>query len=188
MTEQPDPTAPHVPWRWTRPRIKAAQMLADGETHTATAKAIGVARKTIIEWLAREEFAERVDRITATYADGLIGAGMRNREARVAQLEVQRDLIAQFVMERASDKDMAHIPGASTGLVRRTFKALGRGADFRVVEEYALDRDALAELRAHSEHIARELGQWTEKHEHSGPDGGPVVLVREFKGLDPDEV
>lgn len=45
-----------------------------------------------------------------------------------------------------------------------------------IVYEYELDTGLLKELREHEKQAAQELGQWTERKELSGPDGGPIPV------------
>ncbi len=60
---------------------------------------------------------------------------------------------------------------------------LGPGRRVVQVAEYAVDVGLLKELREHEKQAAIELGQWEEKHEHSGE-----VLVREYVGVDIEQV
>jgi hypothetical protein len=66
--------------------------------------------------------------------------------------------------------------GGSTGLLVRTEKVIGTGDKATKITEYAVDTALLKELRAHEQQAAQELGQWLEKKELSGPDGGPVQV------------
>jgi len=56
-------------------------------------------------------------------------------------------------------------------------KGIGRGEDFEVVHIYAVDGTLLREIREIEKQAAQELGQWSEKHEHTGPDGGALILT-----------
>jgi hypothetical protein len=71
---------------------------------------------------------------------------------------------------------MAEAPGGETGLLTKKLKVIGFGENAELVAEYSVDTGLLKELRAHEEQAARELGQWADKTEISGPGGGPVQL------------
>jgi len=55
--------------------------------------------------------------------------------------------------------------GARTGLLVRTEKVIGSGANARIVQEYAVDTALLKELRETEIQAAKELGQWSERQE-----------------------
>ena len=46
-----------------------------------------------------------------------------------------------------------------------------------LVEVASLDVGLLKELREHEKQAAQELGQWTEKRELTGKDGGPIEIA-----------
>ncbi len=47
-------------WRWTHKRTLAAQMLAEGQGQRATARALGIAERTLRYWAAKPEFEARL--------------------------------------------------------------------------------------------------------------------------------
>lgn len=72
------------------------------------------------------------------------------------------------------------LPGVTTGVLARGMKAVGRMA----VETWEYDAALLSEMRgidaalmALSKQAAQELGQWTEKRELTGKNGGPLRLL-----------
>jgi hypothetical protein len=82
--------------------------------------------------------------------------------------------LQQVIQERAADPDMQHIPGGKTGLLVHTTKAIGAGRTQQLIDEYTLDAVLLREAREHEKQAAQEVGDWVEKNEQSGPNGGPV--------------
>lgn len=52
-------------------QLKAVELLATGETISATAKKVGVNRKTIGEWKKQEKFKVEVDRLVAELKSGV---------------------------------------------------------------------------------------------------------------------
>ena len=69
----------------------------------------------------------------------------------------------------------------------RTFKGLGEGKNFQVVEEYAVDTPALRERRAILQQAAQELGQWDKRGEVTGVkarvDENGAVTVEMFRAM-----
>lgn len=43
--------------------------------------------------------------------------------------------------------------------------------------EMMVDIGLLRETRAIEEHVAKEMAQWTDHHEHSGPGGAPIAVT-----------
>ena len=64
----------------------------------------------------------------------------------------------QVIEERAASPDFAVVPGGKTGLLCREL----RGKKDTPV--YKVDTALLAELRAHEQQAAQEIGQWQSKH------------------------
>lgn len=56
-----------------------------------------------------------------------------------------------------------------------------------IVYEYRVDTGTLAELRKIEQQAAQELGEWTEKKELTGKDGG-TLAIKAYVGFDLDEV
>lgn len=110
----------------------------------------------------RMRIAELRDMHTRT---ATVAAGIRNPQSRVTALESRWEKMRQIITERALDPEMQSVPGGKTGLVVMTFKQLGSGATAAVVREYRVDTQLLAELRAHEQQAAEELGQWTKRTE-----------------------
>jgi hypothetical protein len=63
---------------------------------------------------------------------------------------------------------------------------LGSAQNNQTVEEYAVDTALLKELRAHEQQAAQELGQWLDKHEHTGKDGESLVFTIQLDKPDDD--
>jgi phage terminase small subunit len=75
---------------------------------------------------------------------------------------------------RATQYAGSQVIGGETGLVVKRYKMVGAGESAMLVEEYEVDTGTIRELRAVHEQAAKEMGQWTEKHDVSGS------IVREF--------
>lgn len=53
-------------FQWTRSRVKAAELLAEGQTNKQVADEIKVTERTIYNWKQETVFAQEVDRLTLT--------------------------------------------------------------------------------------------------------------------------
>jgi hypothetical protein len=82
----------------------------------------------------------------------------------------------QIVIERAADPSMAKVAGGKGGFIVRQIKAVGAGAAQKIVPEYVADVALSRELRGVLEQASKELGQWTEKREVTGKDGGALSI------------
>ena len=80
------------------------------------------------------------------------------------------------MQERGSDPAMIGITGGRSGFIVGQFKVLGVGASQKMVPEYVVDTALSRALRGVMEQAARELGQWTEKQELTGKDGGKLSI------------
>jgi isopentenyldiphosphate isomerase len=96
-------------------------------------------------------------KITAQVVKQEIG----ERNARVLALQDRWSRMRRLMDARAHAAVEAKVtaPGADTGLLCRTYKAVAN----EKVEEWELDAALLKELRAHEQQAAQELGQWQEK-------------------------
>lgn len=87
------------------------------------------------------------------------------REARAAHY--------QGLIEQGHDVE----PGAETGMLARSPKAIPTGGgDFEIVDEWSYDRPLAADIRSTLQQTAQELGEWNEKHQITGEDGGAIKI------------
>lgn len=170
--------------RLTDRQEAVARLIAEGgKTDEAIAQEQGLAPKTVQRWRQVEAFTARVQALQDAMAAAVVSEGIALRTKRVAALNDRWNRMQRVIAERAEDPAVAYVPGGSTGLLVHTVKMIGGGRDATTVDEYAVDVGLLKELRAHEEQAAKELGQWTEKQEHTGE-----VLVRRYLGVDIDSV
>ena len=85
-------------FQWTPKRSAVAVLLADGLTQTAAAAQVHVTRETVSRWMADDDFAIEVDRLTLMM--GIAG--------RAERLRIAKRLVKQRVREDGvvSDKDL----------------------------------------------------------------------------------
>ena len=157
---------------------EAAELLAAGELSQAEiAERVGVDRRTLWRWRQDPEFMAKVEAIRAGLSDQAYDRGVALRFLRIKALNDRWNRLRRVIEARADDPDLAGAPGGSTGLLVRKIKSVRDGNDNRLVEEFEVDTGLLAELRAIEQHAAKELGQWTDKQEVSGKDGGPIEIT-----------
>ncbi|MGI4790403.1 MAG: phBC6A51 family helix-turn-helix protein [Janthinobacterium lividum] len=140
----------------------------------------------------------RVQRLNADWAAMQALRDARAQDARETRISNKKAVEDHIVAAKALGADesqlkkqvaeiergLPHIaPGMETGLLVRGYKVSG-GAMF---QEFTFDAALLRELRGHEEQVAKELGQWTEKKEITGKDGGPVEVTVKEVGLLSDE-
>jgi hypothetical protein len=160
-------------WQWTGRRERAAGLVAEDQLSDAEiASQLGITREGLRKWRRQPEFQERVRDVQQQIRAAIVARGIVERQNRVDALNRRWQLMRDVIEARASD--MQGVPGGETGLLLRTYKRVGRD-DYQ--EEYAVDVGLLRELRAHEEQAAKELGQWTEKRELTGKDGGPILIT-----------
>jgi hypothetical protein len=100
---------------------------------------------------------------------------------RIARLaDIERKYVT-LIEERAEDMD-GETAGGGTGLLVRQRKMLGGGEHGYEITEYAADTAVTKEIRETLKHAAQEIGDWAERQEHTGKDGGPLFV---FFGEDP---
>jgi AcrR family transcriptional regulator len=178
---------------WTEQTEKAAELLAVGElTVGEIAEAAGVSRQTIYNWRDHPEFKARVDDRLEEIRREIRRVGIADQLRRVHALNDRWNKMKRVIEARGADPTMAECPGGDTGLMVRTIKKVvleddttpadeenrPRGPRAVEVAEYAVDTGLLKELRDHEKQAAQELGQWLEKQQVSGADGGPLVVLK----------
>lgn len=169
---------------WTGQRLRAAELLAEDElTDLVIAETVGISDRQLRNWKQHPEFRAKVEELTLTLERAMLRFAIAKRRKRIERQNADWQRLDQMRRERAVDPTMQHIPGASTGLIVRRYKAIGTGRDQQVVEEYEVDTALLNHLLALEKHTAQELGQWTEKSENKHE-----MLVREYVGVNVDEV
>ena len=138
----------------------AAQLLAADELSD---EQIAARCNRTRRWLAalkkQPEFQAQVAAIVADTAAALKAEGIANKANRVRTLNEDFERLERVIEERAADPSMAGVPGASQGVIVRTYKTTKDEA----YPEYSVDTGLLAERRALRKHIAQEVGEWSEK-------------------------
>jgi hypothetical protein len=159
------------------PRDKASLLVAIDElTDARIAEKVGISAPTLYRWKRDPEFLAAVDAHNAAFREIARRKGAAILDRRVAALNDRLQRMKRVIDERGDDPGMQGVPGGKTGLLVRTVKAVGRGEDFELIDLYEVDTGLLKELREHEKQAAQELGQWAERTEISGKDGGPLLI------------
>lgn len=177
-----------TPFPWSQKREQAARSVAQGEgTSAEIATRLGIALETLERWQQHPEFQARV----RCHLEAALTQGIAERLNRVQALDDRWLRMRRIIAERAASAEMQSVPGGTSGLLIRTVKGVGGGENFQVVDEYAVDTGLLRELREVEKQAAQEMGQWTEKHEHTAAESEPISLdatLDELRKLPPDEL
>lgn len=132
--------------------------------------------------LSKLMITEAIDQAKAV----ILAKGIAVKQSRIDALNDRWERMKQVISERADDPNMKDIPGGTTGLLVHSTKAIGAGQSMQVIDEYNLDTGLLKEMREHEKQAAQELGEWVEKNEHGGIQGGPLRI--EIIGIDTGDV
>jgi hypothetical protein len=160
-------------------REQAAFLVAeDRHSDSKIAEICGISERALGKWKNRPEFAERVEELTAIFADRVLKFGLARRERRLTVLSDMHERMLRVIDERSNDPELATIPGGRTGLVVGRQRGIRNGAGLQLIQHYEVDVALLRELRATEEQIARELGQ-RDKPEDDNVD--QEDLVRRLK-------
>ena len=175
---------------WTKARERAAKLVADDRlTNEQIAADVGVSRRTLDNWKTWPEFQERVAQIVERTRKAILSRGIAVKANRVGSLHDRWERLQRVIEERAGDALVADVPGGTTGLLvpePMLLKVQGEmGEDGRfiatgesqIVYKYAVDTGVLKELRDIEKQAAQELGQWTEKVQHSGDEDAPIAFT-----------
>ena len=174
-------------------RERAAVLVAEDDlSDEQIAESVGTTRRTLDRWKHTEPFMARVQEHRDAWRAAVMAEGIANRINRVNALNDRWRGMQQVIAERAADTSSGTYttaltedgkteriiaPGWSTGLLVRTEKQIGAGDRAVHVIEFAVDTGLLREMRAHEEQAAKELGQWLDKHEHTGKDGAALFTI-----------
>lgn len=166
------------PLQWSKRHEQAAVLVADDRlTDEQIAEQVGISARMLYIWKAHPEFAAKVAEHVEKFAAVTLKRGIARRERRVEALNDRWQRMQRVIDERSEDPGVSHVAGGTTGLIVHDVKGVGKGEDFQLIDIYGVDTALLKELREHEKQAAQELGQWTEKQEHTGKDGAPLTFT-----------
>jgi hypothetical protein len=126
---------------------------------------------TLEAWSAAHGWQKRLADIAEAERQAIVTQGIADKARRVKAQNDRWDRMQRLLDARAEAN--ADLTGGDTGLVVREVTYLPGGA---TRERHEFDAAVLRELRELEKHTAQELGQWTEKKELTGKDGGPLEV------------
>lgn len=167
-----------------------ARLVAGGKSATRAYIEAGFAEngaaQSACRLLENPEVAARVRELQAEIGAKLEKAAIRDIDARIREYQSRWDRMRQVIDERADAQENQGVAGGRTGLLVRTLKSIRQGEESTVVEEFAVDTGLLREIRELELQVARELGQFIEKHEHGGTIIDRLNAARERMRVEPE--
>ena len=161
----------------TRRRERAALLVAEDKApDLEIAAVLKIGKATLERWKREPAFAARVQEHRARWAKEIEIEGIANRKNRVDALNDRWSRMREVIRARAEDMT-DEVAGGDTGLLVRTVKQIGSGERATTIEEYAVDTGLLKSMLDHEKQAAQELGQWADKQELSGPEGGTIKFT-----------
>jgi phage terminase small subunit len=116
--------------------------------------------------------------------------GIAHQQNRVSSYNHRWTLLEQVRAERAADPWLSDVPGGTTGLVVKQLKTVkhqylpdpddedGKASQALIETwESAVDTGLLREWRELEKQAAQDVGDWTERKEVTGKDGGPMEIT-----------
>lgn len=162
---------------WTARREQAALRVAeDSLSDEEIAQELGIVRRTLALWKACPEFQARSQAIVEASRVALEAEYIASKRIRLNILKDIHGRMEAVIRERAAAPDMQDVPGGKQGILVHQVKGIGKGEDFQVVDEYAVDTGLLKEMREWMKQAAQERGDWTEKSDVTS-GGKPIKLV-----------
>ncbi len=183
------------PFEWTEAASRAVELLAEDRlTDAQIATKVGMSRTTLWRWKQHPEFKAKVTELFDEMIERARRRGIARLDRRMDAAADRHLRMTRLIAERAKDMK-GEIAGGSTGLLVRTPKRVQvtittvviddeNGKETEEVEthteerfEYAFDAALMRELREIEKQVAQDTGQWSEKRELSGPNGGPIPIT-----------
>lgn len=176
------------PFPWSTRSEEAARLVADDTlTNAEIADEIGVARATLQRWKTHPEFIARVSLEFAEIQKRARRNGIARLDRRVKAANDRHARMTALIEARAAEMK-GEVAGGETGLLVRQLKHVtvrvestkdGKTAGPPIVTreehyEYAFDAALVREIREVEKQVAQDVGQWAEKVEHTGANGGPI--------------
>lgn len=158
------------PFSITTQHLEAARLFADGLSQPEVAKAIGRKTTTVRSWYDQPEFKDEIQRFIEAAREAVQRKGIAEKENRLAEYD-RRWREMKALMKARAEWDVLieeNVPGATTGLICRDFKG--------ILPVYKVDVGLLKEMRELEKQAAIEVGDWTEKQELTGADGGAIPV------------
>jgi hypothetical protein len=176
---------------WTGMSLRAAELYAEGGYKVnSIANIVGCSVSQLKNWLIHPDFIAKVDEYLEQFNARVIRNGIAVRQHRIDKINDRYQKIERIIRERSSqvdpesefyDQNLETVPGVSTGYVTTEEVIIGSGPNARFTIKSKVDTELLRTQKDLEEHMAKELGQWTEKREIA-------FTQKMYAGIDLDEI
>lgn len=175
--------------RGSEKQHRAAVLAAEDRlTDAEIAAEVGVSPRQYWRWKRDPEFMAAVEAERARLVQALRLKGIAEKQNRIDGLVDRHQRLQQVIEERAKDPLMQTVAGGKTGVMVASpmlVKVYIAGGDedgeiltptkqSELQYTFAVDTGLLKEMRDTEKQVAQELGQWSEKLEHTGKGGAPI--------------
>lgn len=123
--------------------------------------------------LGKASVRARVSALQERTTEKVMHLHIANKEHRLAEINTRWLLLQQVRAERALEmvkNGRPIVAGAGTGLLTRTFKSIGQGANAKVIPEFSVDTGLLAAQQRLEEFASREVGPPPPDNANAGID------------------
>lgn len=156
------------PFEITAKQLKAARLFADGLSQADVAEAMGIKLDMARRWYDQPLFKAEIEAFVEADREAIRKEGIANKQNRMDEYNRRWREMKALMRARAEWDVLADVPGGNTGLLCRDFKG--------VMPIYKVDAALLREMRELEKQAAIEIGDWTEKKELTGADGGAIPI------------
>lgn len=161
------------PFKWSHQKESAALLLATEPNLTIpqVAQRAGCSPRAIDGWKVRPEFQGRIKELFDTWCKQIRSKGIALKERRLLSYLEAYEAIQVIKADRAAEYAESGLGGKSGYVVKEMKTVAGEP-----VAHFVFDRALMAEERELKKQLAIELGEFEQKLEVSGPDGGPIEM------------
>jgi hypothetical protein len=152
----------------TSKHLRAARLFADGLSQANVAESLGLKACTVRSWFDQPLFKAEIDRFVDGDRAAIQAKGIADKQNRLDEYNRRWLLMKALMKARAEWDVLTNVPGGSTGLICREWRGLN--------ELFTVDTGLLKEMREIEKQAAIEVGDWTEKKELTGADGGAIPI------------
>lgn len=152
----------------TAKHLEAARLFAEGLSQADVSLRMGEKLSTVRRWYDRPAFKQEVEGFVEAARAAILSQGIAAKQNRIDEYDRRWREMKALMKARAEWDVLSDVPGGQTGLLCRDFKGL--------IPVYKVDAALLREMRELEKQAAIEVGDWTEKKELTGEDGGAIPV------------
>lgn len=167
-------------FKWDGRKRRAVELLAANLlTHDEIAAEVNVNPSTLTRWKGHPEFEAAWHAAEDAHKDAVRAEGIANKQNQLDALNDRWAALKTIVAERGASAEMQNVPGGKTGLIVKTYKAVGVGPDMQLMPEYAVDTGTLKSFLDIEKQGAQLAGFWEDKLNVNGSLKREYVIVTE---------